>query len=282
LIPIDDATLHLIDLALAEDRGAGDWTTQWTVPAYTQTSARITAKEAGVIAGLAVASAVFLRIDPKVEFQARVADGDSVRRGQDVATIGGPARALLTGERVALNFLQRLSGIASATRRYIDAIAGTGARILDTRKTTPAWRTLEKAAVRAGGGQNHRAGLFDMVLIKENHVSIAGGVAEAVRRVRESNTRNLRVEVEIHDLSELPAAIDASVDRVLLDNMDTEQIREAVRTVRERTNDIEIEASGNMKLERVRAVAEAGVDFISVGALTHSAQALDLSMVIGE
>jgi nicotinate-nucleotide pyrophosphorylase (carboxylating) len=282
LIPVDDETLHLIDLALAEDRGSGDWTTLWTVPALTPAHAQITAKENGVIAGLALASAVFLRLDPKVEFQATVVDGDSVQTGQRVATVEGPARALLTGERVALNFLQRLSGIASTTRRYVDAISGTNARILDTRKTTPAWRVLEKAAVRAGGGRNHRAGLFDMVLIKENHARIAGGVGPAIRRVQEANSRNLPIEVEIHDLAELQAAIDAGVDRVLLDNMDTEQIRRAVHIVRERTHGIEIEASGNMTLDRVRSVAEAGVDFISVGALTHSARALDLSMVIGE
>ncbi len=278
MIRLDDAALKLIDLALAEDRGAGDWTTRWIVSARTRGEAEIVAKEAGVIAGLALASAVFLRLDPRVEFEAAVSDGDSVQPGQRIASITGPARAILTGERTALNFLQRLSGVATATRRFVDAVAGTRTRILDTRKTTPAWRSLEKGAVRAGGGDNHRLGLYDMILIKENHAAQAGGVAEAIRRVRDANTRDLRVEVEIHDLSELQAAIDARVDRVLLDNMNTDQIREAVKLVRRRATGIEIEASGNMTLDRVRAVADAGVDFISVGAITHSATALDLSL----
>lgn len=280
MIRLDDAALRLIDLALAEDRGSGDWTTRWIVPARTRACGTIAAKDNGVIAGLALASAVFLRLDPRVEFEAAVSDGDRVGPGQVVATVSGPARAVLTGERTALNFLQRLSGVASATRRFVDAVSGTRARILDTRKTTPAWRALEKAAVRAGGGENHRAGLFDMILVKENHAAVAGGIAEAIRRVQDANTRNLRIEVEIHDLSQLPAAMDARVDRVLLDNLETEQIREAVQIVRKRAAGIEIEASGNMTLERVRAVAEAGVDFISVGAITHSATALDLSLRI--
>src|SRR5688500_953607 len=279
VIRLDDAALRLIDLALAEDRGAGDWTTRWIVSARARAEATIVAKEAGVIAGLALASAVFLRLDPRVEFEAGLSDGDRVEPGQLVATISGPARALLTGGRTALNFLQRLSGSATLTRKFVDAIAGTRARILDTRKTTPAWRALEKAAVRAGGGENHRFGLFDMILIKENHAAVAGGVAEAIRRVQDANTKSLRVEVEIHDLSELRAALDARVDRVLLDNMDVEKITEAVKLVRKRAAGIEIEASGNMTLDRVRAVAEAGVDFISVGAITHSATALDLSLL---
>jgi len=279
LISIDDTALRLIDAALAEDRGSGDWTTRWIVPARTRGHARIVAKEDGVIAGIGVASAVFLRLDPRVELNALKSDGEQVIAGEVVCTIDGPARGILTGERTALNFLQRLSGIASVTRRYVDAVAGTTTRILDTRKTTPGWRSLEKAAVREGGGDNHRFGLFDMVLIKENHAAIAGSVEEAIRRVREANTRNLRIEVEIHDLSELRVAIEAHVDRVLLDNMSTEKIREAVRTVRAASDRIEIEASGNMTLERVREVAEAGVDFISVGALTHSARSLDLSLL---
>jgi nicotinate-nucleotide pyrophosphorylase (carboxylating) len=280
VIRLDDAALRLIDLALAEDRGSGDWTTRWIVPARARARATIVAKSSGVMAGLALASAVFLRLDPRVEFEAACSDGYRVEPGQHVATVSGPARAVLTGERTALNFLQRLSGIASTTRRFVDAVKGTRTRILDTRKTTPAWRALEKAAVRAGGGENHRAGLFDMVLIKENHALVAGGVAEAIRRVQDANSRNLRIEVEIHDLGELRAAIDARVDRVLLDNMELEQIREAVQHVRKRAAGIEIEASGNMTLDRVRAVADAGVDFISVGALTHSAPALDLSLRI--
>ena len=278
MIRLDDAALRLIDLALAEDRGAGDWTTRWIVSARAKAEGTIIAKEGGVIAGLALGSAVFLRLDPRVEFEAAVSDGDRVEPGQLVASVSGPARAVLTGERTALNFLQRLSGIATLTRKFVDAVAGTRARILDTRKTTPAWRALEKAAVRAGGGENHRFGLFDLVLIKENHAAVAGGVTEAIRRVQDANNKGLRVEVEIHDLTDLRSALDARVDRVLLDNMSLEQIAEAVKLVRKRAAGIEIEASGNMTLERVRAVAEAGVDFISVGAITHSATALDLSL----
>ena len=280
MIRLDDAALKLIDLALAEDRGAGDWTTRWTVPARTRGQARIIAKQEGVVAGLALASACFLRLDPRVDFEAAISDGDRVERGALVANINGPARALLTGERSALNFLQRLSGVATATRAFVDAVAGTRTRILDTRKTTPAWRTLEKAAVRAGGGENHRFGLYDMIMIKENHAAIAGGLTEAIRRVQDGNTKGLRIEVEIHELADLRIAIEARVDRVLLDNMDLEQMRDAVRIVRKAASGIEIEASGNMTLDRVRAVAETGVDFISVGAITHSAPALDLSLLM--
>lgn len=275
---IDEAELRLIDLALEEDKGSGDWTTRWIVPARTRGRATIVAKADGVVAGIAVASAVFLRLDPRVDITSGCSDGDGVRAGDTVMTIKGPARTILTGERTALNFLQRLSGIASVTRQYVDAIAGTKAAILDTRKTTPAWRALEKAAVRAGGGVNHRFGLFDMVLIKENHIEIAGGVTEAIRRVQDGNTRELRVEVEVRNKDELKAALDAGCDRILLDNMDVQAIREAVRIIRKTSETVEIEASGNMTLERVRSVAEAGVDFISVGALTHSAVALDLSL----
>ena len=280
MIRLDDAALKLIDLALAEDRGSGDWTTRWTVPARTRGQAEIVAKQDGVIAGLALAAAVFQRLDPRGEFEATVSDGDRVNKGQTIASVHGPARAILTGERTALNFLQRLSGIASVTRLYVDALQGTRTRILDTRKTTPAWRALEKAAVRAGGGENHRFGLYDMIMIKENHAAIAGGMAEAIKRVRDANTRALRIEVEARDLNELKIAIEARVDRVLLDNMDLETIREAVKMVRKRASGIEIEASGNMTLDRVRSVAEAGVDFISVGAITHSATALDLSLLM--
>lgn len=280
MIRLDDAALKLIDLALAEDRGPGDWTTRWTVPARTRGQAQILAKQDGVIAGLALASAVFLRLDPRCEFEATVSDGDRVEKGQSIASINGPARAILTGERSALNFMQRLSGIATLTRQYVDALQGTRTRVLDTRKTTPAWRALEKAAVRAGGGENHRFGLYDMIMIKENHAAIAGGLAEAIKRVRDANNRALRIEVEVRDLNELKTAIEARVDRVMLDNMDLDTMRDAVKTVRKRASGIEIEASGNMTLERVREVAEAGVDFISVGAITHSAVALDLSLLM--
>ena len=277
---VSDEELRLIDMALHEDIGAGDWTTRWVVPARTRATARVIAKAEGVIAGLSVASSVFLRIDPRVEIASSLKDGSSVTEGDVVFTIKGPARTILSGERTALNFLQRLSGIASATRRYVDALAGTEAKILDTRKTTPGWRSLEKGAVKAGGGENHRIGLFDMVLIKENHIVIAGGVAEAVKRVRDANTRSLQVEVEARNKDELRAALDAGCDIVLLDNMDVQGIRECVRLVKQRNSQVKTEASGNMTLERVRAVAETGVDYISVGALTHSVTALDLSLLM--
>lgn len=275
---VDDRELALIDLAIAEDQGAGDWTTRWTVPARTRTTAAIVAKADGVIAGLGVATAVFLRLDPRVDIHTNHADGAQIASGDVVCTLKGSARSILTAERTALNFLQRLSGIATATRKYVDAIAGTNAVILDTRKTTPAWRTLERAAVRSGGASNHRAGLYDMVLIKSNHVALAGDVAEAVRRVAGENNKGLRVAVEVRNKDELKAAVEAGCDRVLLDNMDVQAIREAVRIVRKLSESVEIEASGGITLDRVRAIAESGVDFISIGAITHSAPALDLSL----
>jgi nicotinate-nucleotide pyrophosphorylase (carboxylating) len=280
ILAVDDAALHLIDLALAEDRGAGDWTTRWTVSARTRAHAAITAKAHGVIAGVALTAAVFLRLDPRVDFEVIAGDGDVVKPGDPVVRVVGPGRAILTGERTALNFLQRLSGVATATRAFVDAVAGTGARILDTRKTTPAWRSLEKAAVRAGGAENHRAGLYDMVLIKENHALLAGGLAEAIRRVRDQNTRDLPITVAIHGPQDLEDALDAGIERILLDNMSTAQITDVVRRVRKLKQRPLIEASGNMSLERVREVAEAGVDFISVGAITHSAPVLDLSLTL--
>ena len=278
---IDDEAIHLIDLAIAEDRGAGDWTTRWTVPARMRVQARIIAKAEGVIAGLAIAQSVFLRLDPRVDFDTAIDDGARVHPGDLVCTIRGPGRAVLTGERVALNFLQRLSGVATLTRKFVDAIEGTGARILDTRKTTPGWRLLEKAAVRAGGGTNHRAGLYDMVMLKENHIAIAGGIAEAVARVRDQNRAGLPIEVEVRDLAELEQALGAGVERILLDNMSLDMMRAAVKRTRRKADRPLLEASGNMSLERVRAVAETGVDLISVGALTHSAPALDLSLQVG-
>lgn len=278
IIPIDDATLHLIDLALAEDRGPGDWTTRWTVPARTRGRARLVAKQDGVLAGTGIAASVFLRLDPRVECTFHIADGLAVHSGDVICTVAGPARAILTGERVALNFAQRLSGIATLTRRYAAAVAATGCRILDTRKTTPGWRTLEKAAVAAGGGSNHRQGLFDMILIKDNHKAVAGGLATAIVRVREQNTRGLPVCVEVHSLDELDIALAARVDRILLDNLSTAELAAAVARAREHEPRPELEASGNMTLERVPEVAATGVDFISVGAITHSAPALDLSL----
>ncbi len=275
---IEDEVLQLIDMALAEDCGSGDWTSRWIVPARVRARARIVARAHGVLAGLDPALAVFARLDPRVQMDVRAAAGDTIQPGTVICEMNGPARAILTGERVALNFLQRLSGVATLTRRFVEAAAGSGARILDTRKTTPGWRTLEKAAVRHGGGSNHRRGLYDAVLVKDNHIAIAGSVTEAVLRVQESNTRALPVIVEVRDHDEVKEALAAGVDRLLLDNMDIDMMRDVVRLARGRKPKITLEASGNVTLERVRAIAETGVDFISVGAITHSATALDLAL----
>lgn len=280
LSTVEDDVLHLIDLALVEDRGPGDLTTRWIVPARSRMRATVSAKADGTIAGLTPSLAVFVRLDGRIETNRLVEEGQAVTAGEVLYELKGPSRAILTGERVALNILQRLSGIATLTRRYVDAVAGTGVRILDTRKTTPGWRSLEKAAVVAGGGVNHRRGLYDAVLIKENHIAVAGSVEEAIERVADQNTRNLTVTVEVRTLAETKAALQGGVDRLLLDNMDLDTTRKSVQLARRASRDIEVEASGNMTLDRVRAVAETGVDCISVGALTHSAPALDVSLQI--
>lgn len=257
---------------LSEDVGAGDVTTNAVVPADARLSATLLLKEEGVVCGLDAAHEVFRRLDPNVEFTTRAADGDRVRG--EVARVEGNARALLTGERTALNLLGRLSGIATLTRQYVDAIADTKAVVLDTRKTTPGLRELEKRAVRCGGGQNHRFGLFDAVLIKDNHLRLGGGVAECVQKARESG---LPVEVECETLDDVKDALDAGADTLLLDNMSLTQLREAVLLVGGRAK---TEASGGVTLDSIRAIAVTGVDFISVGALTHGARSLDVSMEV--
>lgn len=272
--------LAIIDLALAEDVGPGDWTTEWTVPEIAEVDATIVAKGTGVIAGTDVVQNVFGRIDPKMTVDFLVGDGDPVRAGQEVAKLSGSARSILTGERVALNFLQRLSGVATVTRAYANAIAGTSARILDTRKTTPGMRRLEKQAVAAGGGSNHRFGLHDMVLIKENHIRAAGGITAAIEAVRRQNVSGLAVEIETTNLAEVQEALDADADRILFDNMPLDVLREAVALVRKASPQTETEASGGVTLDTVRPIAETGVSYISIGALTHSAPALDLSLLI--
>ncbi len=270
---------RLVRLALDEDLDErGDVTSSATIPADQRLRARIVAKQAGVIAGLVLVEAVYQQVDPQVVVTLNVQDGDSVSPGTAVAEIVGAGRSILSGERVALNFLQRLSGIATLTLQFVDAVEGTNAVILDTRKTAPGWRVLEKYAVRMGGGSNHRMGLYDMVLIKDNHIAAAGGIAAAVAAVRaDPVAHDLEIEVEVETLDQLREALDCRVERVLLDNMGDEQMAEAVEITAGRAL---LEASGNMSLERVRAVAETGVSFISVGALTHSAPALDLSMRI--
>ena len=268
--------LELIDRALAEDVGEGDLTTEAVVEPGARARARIEQKAPGVPAGMRVAEKVFERVDPDVRWHAHAEDGEW-NEGALVAELAGSAASILAGERVALNFLARLSGIATLTARYVEAIAGTGVAILDTRKTTPGLRTLEKEAVRAGGGVSHRNGLYDAVLVKENHSALAGGVGVAARLALEAAPEGVIVEVECASLDDALAALDAGVPRLLLDNMTPEELRKAVALAAGRA---ELEASGGITLETIRAVAESGVNYVSVGALTHSAPALDLSLLL--
>ncbi len=265
-----------VEQALAEDLGTrGDLTTDATVSAHATATATFGARREGVIAGLAVAEAAFHMVDTSVAFVPLVADGDRIKAGAVVARVNGPARALLTAERVALNFLCHMSGIATLTRRYVDAVAGTRARIIDTRKTTPGLRVFEKYAVRCGGGFNHRSGLYDAILIKDNHIVAAGGVEPAIAAARAHAGHMVKIEVEVGDLKELAAALKHPIDAVLLDNMDVTVLRQAVDMVGGR---VLTEASGGVNLDTARAIAETGVDLISVGALTHSAPILDLGL----
>jgi len=277
-LPSEETYLPLIQAALKEDVGSGDATTLATVPDGLDGAAQLRARPAMVVAGLPVARSVFAAVDGRLESRPRVKDGDAVKAGTVLMTVRGPLRSLLTAERSALNFLQHLSGVATLTARYVAAVAGTGARILDTRKTLPGWRLLEKYAVTCGGGGNHRQGLFDMILIKDNHLAALGNhpdpVAEAVRRARQ-HAPGLKVEVEADTVEQAVRAAQAGADRVLLDNMSPDQLRDAVRRL---AGQCETEASGGVTLDTVRAIAETGVDYISVGALTHSAPAADIGL----
>jgi nicotinate-nucleotide pyrophosphorylase (carboxylating) len=266
----------LVRLALEEDIGRGDLTTQLTVPASVSAQARIVAKEAAVVAGLPLLRKVFGRVGGgKIDVRLEIEEGTHCSTAATVASLSGAAADLLSGERVALNFLQHLSGIATLTRRYVDAVAGTRARIVDTRKTLPGFRLLEKYAVRIGGGHNHRLGLDDGVLIKDNHIVAAGGIAVAIERARSGAPHTLTIEVECASVADVEKALGAGAEIILLDNMSVEDLRAAVRRINNRAL---VEASGGITLETVRAVAETGVDMISVGALTHSVRAVDLSM----
>jgi nicotinate-nucleotide pyrophosphorylase (carboxylating) len=262
--------------ALAEDVGAGDVTTQATVPDGAQAVATITQKAPGVVFGFDLAEAAFRQSDPALQIERLCPEGAWQEPGTPVLRVTGGAAGILVAERTALNFLQRLSGVATLTARYVRAIDGTGARILDTRKTTPTLRPLEKAAVVAGGGTSHRFGLFDMVLIKENHVAAAGGIGPAVRAAR-ARFADLPIEVECQTAEEVAEAVAAGAPRILLDNMTPDQMRAIAADVAGRA---ELEASGGIDLDTVRAAADTGVDFVSVGALTHSAPALDLSLIL--
>jgi nicotinate-nucleotide pyrophosphorylase (carboxylating) len=265
-----------VSRALAEDVGPGDLTTTITVPAEAQGRARITQKAPGVVFGLDLVQETFRQLDPGVACR-RLADEGQWRDGGPVIDIEGPAAAILTGERTALNFLQRLSGVATMSARAAQAVAGTGATILDTRKTTPGLRALEKAAVAAGGAANHRAGLYDAILIKENHAALAGGVGEAVRRALAAAGSGVPVEVECRTPEEVDDALAAGAPWILLDNMDPGQLRAAAEHVAGRAK---LEASGNVTLENLREIAQTGVQFISLGAITHSAPALDFSLIL--
>ena len=272
----------LIDFALTEDLSDdGDVTSRATIPDGRQGRAAFVARGPGVLAGLEAAERVCLRVDPKLQFAALRQDGYQVRANETFATVEGPLRAILTAERTALNFLQRLSGVASLTREFVDAVAGLPVKVLDTRKTTPGWRLLEKYAVRMGGGTNHRVGLFDMVLIKDNHLAALIPRATAVRQAVEaarSEFPTLPVEVEVDSLEQLDQALEVRPDIVLLDNMLLDQMVEAVRRRNAVAPGVKLEASGGVSLQTVRTIAETGVDRISVGALTHSARALDIAL----
>lgn len=271
---------HLIELALAEDlRETGDMTANLLLSSDRESRAAIISKQDGILFGLDVAKKVFEKVDSSVSFKADVKDGDRVSLKSKIAEINGSAGAILTAERTALNFLQRLSGIATLTAKYVQAVAGTKAKILDTRKTTPAHRFLEKMAVRAGGGFNHRFGLFDMVLIKENHIEVAGNLRNAVvqihSRLNEKKIQ-LKIEVETKSIAEVEEVSSLGVDRIMLDNMSLDEMQKSVQLV---NGKIELEASGGVTLATVRSIAETGVDYISVGALTHSAPTFDLSLL---
>jgi nicotinate-nucleotide pyrophosphorylase (carboxylating) len=266
--------IESIQRALAEDIGAGDVTTDSIVPLDATMRGQIIAKQSGIIAGLDVASACFSLVDSRVTFDAQVGEGDAVQDRQLLATVSGPARALLTGERTALNFLGRMSGIATLTRQFVDAVAGTNAIILDTRKTAPGLRAVDKLAVLRGGGQNHRIGLYDMILIKDNHIDFAGGMEEAVRRAKAS-ANGIQIEVEARSVDDVKVALGLGVERILLDNMSNEMMKEAAQMT---NGQAKLEASGNVTLETVRQIAETGVDYISSGALTHSAIVFDVSL----
>jgi nicotinate-nucleotide pyrophosphorylase (carboxylating) len=268
---------RLIDMAFAEDIGTGDITTDYLVSSYSRGSGIIIAKEDLILAGLDIAKTVFQRLDPEVQLQSDCEDGAEVACGETVLHLEGNMRALLTGERPALNFLQHLSGIATHVRAYVKALNNSRVRLVDTRKTTPGWRSLEKYAVRMGGAYNHRMGLYDGVLIKDNHIAACGGIQQAVAAARKQISHLLKIEVEVTDLAGVIQALESGADVIMLDNMDIAHIREAVSVIQNRTI---VEVSGGITLKNLTELSETGVDLISVGALTHSARAVDLSMRI--
>lgn len=267
----------LIDLAFAEDIGDGDHTTLSTIPADAMGRQHLLVKEEGILAGVDVARRVFERFDPSLKMTVMIGDGEHVKPGDIAFVVEGPVRSLLQTERTMLNIMQRMSGIATMTARYQERLSGLKAKVLDTRKTTPGMRILEKEGVRLGGGANHRMGLFDMILIKDNHVDFAGGIPQAVSRAKEylkAHGKDLKIEVEVRNTAEIDQALEAGVNRIMLDNFTPERTAKAVSRIAGRA---EIESSGGITLDTLRAYGEAGVDFISVGALTHSVKGLDMS-----
>jgi nicotinate-nucleotide pyrophosphorylase (carboxylating) len=278
MIEMTPSVAALIDLALEEDLGRGDVTSAAVLDAGAEAEAELMARDRVVVAGLAVAVAVFERVDRRVSATLAAIDGDEIAAGERVALFRGHAASLLAAERTALNFVQRLSGIATLTRRYVEAVRGTGLRVTDTRKTTPGFRLLEKAAVRSGGAANHRFDLGSGVLIKDNHLAVAGSLTEAVRRARMRAPHGMKIEVEVDTLDQLDEALTVGVDIVLLDNFSSDEVEEAVRQVRARTPRPLVEVSGGITLARLPELARLGVDLVSVGALTHSAPAVDLGL----
>lgn len=268
---------NLIESALLEDVGSGDITTNFLIDGDLKTTAFLKAKENGIIAGLQIAEIVFKKLDNNIRWNPNINDGDEVKTGDILVHFMGSFKAILTGERTALNFLQRMSGIATSTSKYVQAIKHTKAKILDSRKTVPGLRLIDKYAVNIGGAINHRIGLFDMVLIKDNHIKIAGGITNAVNKIKSKLDSGIKIEVETSTLDEVKEALNSKVDFIMLDNMSTEMMKLAVKSINGKAL---IEASGNMTLERVKEVAETGVDFISIGALTHSVKALDIAQYI--
>lgn len=272
-----DKINSLIEEALKEDIGTGDITTNALIPDEMFSTATMIAKADGIIAGMEVAEAVFRILSPQITWNPLVQDGDKLKKGELLVEMSGPFRALLTGERLALNFLQRMSGIATMTGLFVDQVREFGTKILDTRKTVPGLRILDKYAVKAGGGENHRIGLYDMVLIKDNHIKVAGGIKNAVEQIRLRVPANIKIEVETTTVDEVKEALEMKADIIMLDNMSNETMKLCVDLINHKAK---VEASGNMNLQRVREVAATGVDYISIGALTHSVTALDISMNI--
>lgn len=269
---------RLIKTALAEDLGPGDITTNLIIPQGLKGEGIIIAKEKGVISGLTVAKSVFKQIDPKLVFKSFIQDGTEVKSNSKVALVKGRAKSILAAERTALNFLQRLSGISTLTKEYVKKIKGTKVKILDTRKTTPGMRLLEKYAVRAGGGKNHRKGLYDMILIKDNHIKSAGSISSALKKAQKGR-RNFKIEIETKNLKQVKEALSFKLDWIMLDNFKLKDLKKAVKLIRSKDKKVKIEASGQVNLKNVKKFALSGVDYISVGALTHSAKALDLSLI---